>query len=230
MKLRFTAGEAAGAGFHYDEELTHYVAPNVVANTEGVVRLTVMNADGSLEGISNPIWVEREPLRRVYYGDLHQHTYLGDGRGVFEELYLNARRTGLLDFGAITPHHMSLGLTGPILQLEGREFPNDYWPELERANKTMKGWKGFVPILAYEYSVGTNLGGHHNAYYDGDAAPTTMQLDPNDPRAPIERMLNILIASEMSEVPSSLQSPRRNGSCLGSSALSAPMLGVLSTR
>jgi hypothetical protein len=192
LELRITDGEGAGSKFTYDEELTHYVARNVVASSEGVVRFTVMNANGSLSGISNPVWVEREPLRRVYYGDLHQHTYLGDGRGVFKELYLNARRTGLLDFGAITPHHMSLGLTGPILQLEGQEFPKDNWPDLEKANRVMKGWKGFVPILAYEYSVGTKLGGHHNIYYDGDEGPTTMQLEPNDPKAPIEKMLQIL--------------------------------------
>ncbi len=145
-----------------------------------------------MRGTSNPIWVERHPQRRVFYGDLHQHTYLGDGRGVFEEIYLYARRTGLLDFGAVTPHHIPLGVSGPMLNLDGVKFPHDYWPDLIRANKLIKGWQGFVPILAYEYSVGTNIGGHHNIFYLDDEAPTTMQLEPSEPSAPIARMLEIL--------------------------------------
>ncbi len=115
----------AASALQYEPDLLHYVARDVTANAEGVVRIEVRTRDGALRGTSNPIWVERYPLRRVFYGDLHQHTYLADGRGVFEELYLYARRTGLLDFGAVTPHHMPLGVSGPLLNLEGVSFPRD---------------------------------------------------------------------------------------------------------
>ena len=192
LKLRFASGGVAGSNFEYDPELLHYVARNVVANSPGTVRIDVQTEDGEYKGKSNPIWVERHPIRRVYWGDLHQHTYLHDGRGVYEELYLYARREGLLDFGALTPHQEPLSVRGPSYHLDGVSNPRDNWPDLVRANKIMKGWKGFVPILAYEYSVGTAAGGHHNVFYKGDDAPTVMHLDPNNPRAPIGQMLETL--------------------------------------
>ena len=164
----------------------------MVASKEGVSRIRVRTKDGRFEGVSNPIWVQRNPDRRVYFGDLHQHTYLGDGRGIYEELYLFARQVAMLDFGAVTPHHATLGSDGPILRLEGKTFPANYWPDLVRANKTMKGWKGFTPILAYEYSVGTAAGGHHNVFYADDEARSTMEIDPNQNRAPVGDMMKLL--------------------------------------
>lgn len=186
-------GEGEGVEIAYDEELMHYVARGINAGGEGVRRFTVRTAGGEARGVSNPMWVERYPDRRVFYGDLHQHTYLADGRGVFEELYLYARRVGLLDFGALTPHHRWLTGNGPSYHLaSGDRYPSDNWPALQAANRAMKGWRGFVPILGYEYSVGTAAGGHHNVFYNADEAPTTMHLDPNRPGAPVGEMLKTL--------------------------------------
>jgi len=192
LTFRLTSGEIAGGTFRYEPDLLHYVARDVVAKAEGVLRIGVQTADGQFRGLSNPVWVEADPPRRIYFGDLHQHTYLHDGRGVFEELYLYGRRVGLLDFGAVSPHHMPLSVTGPSLYLEGQRFPSENWPDLQKATKLMNGWQGFVSILGYEYSVGTNVGGHHNIYYNADEAPSTMQLDPADPLAPIGKMLRTL--------------------------------------
>ncbi len=184
--------------FEYDPELLHYVASNLVPTQAGVYRLKVRSLDGSLEGVSNPIRVENHPKRRVYYGDLHQHTYLHDGRGTYEELYLHARRNGLLDFGALTPHHMPLGVTGPSYIFDKFKDPRDHWPDMIRGNKRMNGWRDFVTILGYEYSVSTRLGGHHNVIYNADDAPTTMQLDPASNRADVGDMMDVL---ERSGVP-----------------------------
>jgi hypothetical protein len=180
------------ATFNYDADLMHYLARDAKATKEGVLRIRVRTADGKFEGESNPIWVERDPLRGVYYGELHQHTYLHDGRGRFEELYLYGRRVGLLDFGAVSPHHMPMSVTGPSLYLEGKRFPVDEWPTLQNVTKLVNGWKDFVSILGYEYSVGTAAGGHHNIFYNADEAPSTMQLDPKNPTAPIGQMLQTL--------------------------------------
>ncbi len=120
-RLEFAAPPLGSSPFEYDPELLHYVAKGLVANQEGVYRLAVRSLDGTLRGRSNPIRVAKHPKRRVFFGDLHQHTYLHDGRGVYEELYLHARRNGLLDFGSLTPHHMPLGVTGPQLHL--RQVP-----------------------------------------------------------------------------------------------------------
>ncbi len=192
LSFRVTSGNVSAGTFHYDPRLLHYVARDFMApQEEGVVRIGIETADGRIKGVSNPVWVERHPVRRVYYGELHQHTYLHDGRGVFVELYLYGRRVGLLDFAAITPHHMPMSVTGPAFHMGEQRWPSENWPELEKATKLMNGWEGLVTFLAYEYSVGTRVGGHHNLYYNADRAKTTMQLDPNHPMAPISRMLEI---------------------------------------
>ncbi len=192
LTFRVISGDIAGGSFRYEPDLEHYVARDAVAKKEGVLRTGVQTADGQYRGVSNPVWVEADPLRRIYFGDLHQHTYLADGRGVFEELYLYGRRMGLLDFGAVSPHHIPMSVSGPSFYLEGKRFPSENWPDLQKATKLMNGWQGFVSILGYEYSVGTNVGGHHNIYYNADEAKSTMQLDPAEPSAPIAKMLRTL--------------------------------------
>ncbi|MEK7752783.1 MAG: hypothetical protein AAB654_12755 [Acidobacteriota bacterium] len=198
LAFRVTSGAVEAGDFQYEPKLMHYVARDAIAASEGALRIGVETANGEVKGVSNPIWVQRHPVRRVYYGDLHQHTYLADGRGVFEELYLYARRVGLLDFGAVTPHHMPMSVTGPQLLLDGKKYAKENWPELMRVTKLMNGWEGLVSILGYEYSVGTNVGGHHNVFYNADQAKTTMQLDPNDPMAPVAKMLKTL---QLAKVP-----------------------------
>lgn len=187
--------ESDGVGVspvEYDAELQHYVARNVVASKTGVTRIRAVTKDGRVSGRSHPIWVEERPDDRVFFGDLHQHAYLHDGRGVPIELYLHARRVSLLDFGSVTPHQGPLGITGPSFRVDEFTDARDNWPLLEEGVKATKGWKGFVPILGYEYSVGTRDGGHHNVIYADDEAPTTMQLEPKSWRAPVGEMMKIL--------------------------------------
>jgi len=181
----------SGGRFEWDENLLHYVARDVRVDRPGVARIAVRTQDGKLRGVSNPVWVEEDPLHRVYFGELHQHTYLADGRGVFDELYLYGRRVGLLDFGAVTPHHMPLSVTGPQLNLAKR-YPRDNWPELETVTRAFNNWQGFVSLLGYEYSVGTEAGGHHNVFFNADKAKSTMHLNPSDPMAPVGKMIETL--------------------------------------
>ena len=192
LQLEFSDASLATNPFEYDPGLLHYVAAGVVAQQAGVHRLTVRSRDGVLRGTSNPVRIKPHAKRRIYYGDLHQYTYLHDGRGVYGELYLHARRNGLLDFGALTPHHMPLGVTGPSSHFDKYRDPRDNWPAMVRTNKLLNGWRDFVTILAYEYSVGTRLGGHHNVFYKADEAATTMQLDPGQNRVDVGRMMDIL--------------------------------------
>jgi len=195
--FRVTSTGVTGGNFRYEPELMHYVARDAVAASEGVLRIALSTADGQYRATSNPIWVERDPVRRVFYGELHQHTYLHDGRGVFDELYRYGRRVGLLDFGAVTPHHMPMSVTGPQFYLEKR-YPSENWPELQKVTKRFNGWQDFVSILGYEYSVGTAAGGHHNVFFNADEAKSTMQLDPAEPMAPIGKMLRTL---QLARVP-----------------------------
>ena len=178
LKIAIESDGVAVSPLEYDADLQHYVAQNVTASKTGVTRIRATTADGRFSGLSHPIWVEEHPTERVFFGDLHQHAYLHDGRGVPIELYLHARRVSLLDFGSVTPHQGPLGITGPQFRVDEFRDERDNWPLLEEGVKATKGWKGFVPILGYEYSVGTQAGGHHNVLYADDEAPTTMQLEP----------------------------------------------------
>lgn len=191
LAFRVRAGDVSGGTFHYDENLQHYIARDVVARREGVLRIEIETADGRLRGVSNPVWVKQDVLEGIYFGELHQHTYLHDGRGVFEELYVYGRRVGLLDFGAVTPHHMPMSVTGPNFYLDKR-YPVEEWPNLQKVTKALNGWQDLVTVLGYEYSVGTQAGGHHNILYNADRAASTMQLDPDNPMAPIGQMLKTL--------------------------------------
>jgi hypothetical protein len=190
LSLRLANGQAAirGGTFRYEQPLLHYVARDARIDREGVYRIEVETADGRVRGVSNPVWVESNPLRRAYFGELHQHTYLHDGRGVFDELYLYGRRVGLLDFGSVTPHHMPMSVSGPSLHT-GKQYPVEAWPELKASTKKFNGWQEFVSISGYEYSVGTQAGGHHNVFFNADDAKSTMELDPKNPMAPIGKML-----------------------------------------
>jgi len=190
LQLRLKGTGVSGGTFRYEDPLEHYVARDVKASQAGVLRLEAATADGRLQALSNPVWVEDDPLRRIYYGELHQHSYLHDGRGMFEELYLYGRRVGLLDFGSVTPHHTFLtGANGPSFYLGNKKFPVDEWPKLQSTTKAVNGWQDFVSLLGYEYSVNTPAGGHHNIFYNSDQAKTTMTLDPAEPNAPIAKML-----------------------------------------
>ncbi|MBI4906384.1 MAG: hypothetical protein HY820_22320 [Acidobacteria bacterium] len=199
LSLEMNAPGLSGAALVWDPQLEHYIARGVKVSRTGTLRLDVRTTDGRAHGVSNPVWVEADPLRGVYYGELHQHTYLADGRGVFDELYLYGRRVGLLDFGAVTPHHTFLtGANGPSFYLRGKKFPVDEWPKLQQVTKSVNGWQGFVSLLGYEYSVGTALGGHHNVFYNADKTPSVMHLNAREPNAPVAKMLETL---KLSRVP-----------------------------
>ena len=180
LDFRIAGGSVVGGTFRYDPSLMHYIARDVMATSLGTERLLIESVDGRFRSLSNPVWVERSPNRRVYYGELHQHSYLQDGRGVFSELFLYGRRVGLLDFASITPHHAYIRGLGPFYYLDNYDWRRNHWPEMQRVNRKMNGWQGLVTIPGYEYSVSMAMGGHHNVYYNADEAPTQMDLDPID--------------------------------------------------
>ncbi|HZO54051.1 MAG TPA: DUF3604 domain-containing protein [Bryobacteraceae bacterium] len=197
LKLKVRSADIQGGNFAWDQALQHYIARDVVAIAPGTLRIEVGTEDGQYRATSNPVWVESDPVRRTYFGELHQHTYLADGRGNFEDLYLYGRRVGLLDFGAVTPHHNGLTGQGPDFYVAKR-YPVDAWPALQATTRMVNGWQGFVSLLGYEYSVGTAIGGHHNIFYNADSARSTMELDPMNPNAPIAKMLQTV---QLARVP-----------------------------
>ena len=88
----------------------------VVFRSPGVHRIEVVDALRPLvTGESNPAWVSvEEPLRRLYWGDLHGHTCFSDGSGGLDHYLEHARDESFLDFVAVTDHADEHGLRGHL--------------------------------------------------------------------------------------------------------------------
>ncbi len=55
--------------------------PNIRFDAPGVYRLEIRSLDGAITGVANPVLVEDEPKRRIYWGDTHGHSGFAEGVG-----------------------------------------------------------------------------------------------------------------------------------------------------
>jgi hypothetical protein len=125
-------------------------------------------------GISNPIVVKDTWPEKIYWGDLHQHTYFADGRGTPAANYEYAISTSCLDFCAVAPHQESTYAPG-LLRVEGAPVQKG-WEELTEAAEAYNG-AGIVTILGSEAGSLARIAGHMNSYYlDVDNRPELERL------------------------------------------------------
>ncbi len=75
---------------------------------EGGYWFEVASADGRLRGRSNPVLVERNPSRRLYWGELHGHSGWEEGTGSVPRYFEFARDVAYLDFASLTGHDLFL--------------------------------------------------------------------------------------------------------------------------
>jgi hypothetical protein len=132
-----------------------------------------------LTGVSNPVLVDPDPDGlRIFWGDLHAHTNLGQGLESPEFIYRWARDIEGLDFIS----HVEHDAAGDIDIWVGEEFRDyragmsdirDYIEETWDLRKSLvrshyqEGT--FVPFLGYEWA--SNVYGHMNVIYRVDDAP-----------------------------------------------------------
>ncbi|HEX2323894.1 MAG TPA: hypothetical protein VHQ00_00775, partial [Chloroflexota bacterium] len=192
-------GGAAGTA-RYDAGRRCHVVEGVCCPAEGVYTLhAALSGAPRVAGEGNPM-VAREPwAERVYWGDLHQHSYHDDGRGVPAASYAYARSTSFLDFCAVTPHQESV-LGPPLHRLGGP--PQRAWEELIAAAEGSEG-PDLVTFLGSEASSLAPLAGHMNAYYlDHGNRPEFERLGVSPPpgggRYPIETYAQYLDVLERS--------------------------------
>ena len=81
-------------------------------SSPGIKYIRVVDPLSGLEGISNPIRVSAaKPKERLFWGDLHCHSFFGDGIRSPEEIYAFARDESFLDIFALTDHTEALSDT-----------------------------------------------------------------------------------------------------------------------
>ena len=107
---------------------------------------------------SNPIEVfDKQPKRRLLWGDLHCHTENShDGSGSVTGLYRYARDVSRLDFCACSDH------VSP-------RYPADQWERIQQAAEGFNEPGRFVSILGYEWSNAWH--GDKNVYFAQDYEP-----------------------------------------------------------
>lgn len=122
------------------------------SEAEGILRYTL--SDGQRSARSNPVRLEPAGTgSKVYFGDIHGHTLLSDGRGTPDDFYRYARDVAALDFCALTDHDYMLS--------------DDMWAAIQKATETAHAPGKFVTLHAYEWSGMTDVGGDHNVYFRG---------------------------------------------------------------
>ena len=116
----------------------------------GVYRFAIRSADGGIVGTSNPVLVEAEPQRRIYWGDTHGHSGFAEGVGSAERFMRWARDDARLDYVTHSEHDIWMDeREWQVLAENVRQFSSD----------------DFIAFLGYEWTVQNVQGGHHNVLF-----------------------------------------------------------------
>jgi len=152
---------AQGATVRFSENDRGIRQVSVSLPSDGTYYFTVFDEFRGISGLSNPISTNffRDGLN-VFFGDIHGHNDLCDGRGTIDEYYQWARDVRRLDFAALTNH------------VEGakRYDVPDFWETVKRKAEEYNHPGRFVTFLAFEWGSWT-LFGDKCVYYLTDEAP-----------------------------------------------------------
>lgn len=110
----------------------------------------------ALASESNPVDVSAKQAP-LYWGDLHAQSVIGCGARSIDAYYAHARDFAAADFGS---HQANCFL------VSGEE-----WDETQASTRRHHAERRFVTFLGVEWSGASNVGGDHNLYFPGDAAP-----------------------------------------------------------
>lgn len=117
----------------------------------------------------------------IYFGELHGHTNLSDGRPSVDEYFVNIRDNAKLDFAALSDHdHGGIGK---------EELFGESWNIIKRKVKEYYEPHKFTTILAYErdsYPWYNNMVVYYNSH-DGEILPHS--IDGELTRKELEDML-----------------------------------------
>ena len=142
----------------------------------GFYWIEAIDEENGFRARSNPIQVfEKEPKKRLYWGDLHVHTDMSsDARSdahttsTYEGSYLIGRYRYFLDFMANTDHH----------SLADMDYGAAHWERMKGITNQANDPGHFVTLVANELSHGK---GDQNVYFPGDEAPFLLADTKNHP-------------------------------------------------
>ena len=158
-----TTSFAEGAGPYRNDRRAIRRIDGLRFTTPGIKFVRVRDPASGVEGISNPIGVEAQsPSERLFWGDLHTHTFFTDAIRCPEEIYAFARDEAFLDICALSDHSEALTDT--------------QWEYFVNVTNRFNEPGRFATLVGGEW---TNMRyGHRNYYYRGDGGPILRCTDP----------------------------------------------------
>ncbi|MEZ5063257.1 MAG: CehA/McbA family metallohydrolase [bacterium] len=143
-------------------------ARDIVFRTPGFQRVTVRSDHGET-AIAGPVFVARteeelrvragEPARRLYWGDAHGHTDLGDGTNPPTTYLAYARDVARLDFTCVSEHDLQQYLD------VGFDTVPSGWDSVRTVAEEFRR-PGFAVLLGWEWS--SREWGHRVVLFPGD--------------------------------------------------------------
>jgi hypothetical protein len=197
--IRDLTFEIMGSGIQYDAVAydaarKRHTIKGCRVKCPGVHRIAMRTKDGRAKGRSHPIVARADVKKRVFWGDLHQHSYLWDGRGRPLANYQYGADVGCLDFGAVASHQAGMYLP-PLNHLpKGACAAQQGWEEVVEAG-TNAASESFVPFFGYEEAVRSG-GGDYNVYFmNPKDQPVHVRLGGREPEN-MREFVSVLAASE----------------------------------
>lgn len=150
------------------------VIDDMSLNKAGIHQFTVRDAITGVAGVSNPVWCRENPKRRLYWGEMHCHSFYSDGHSTKDELFSFLRDVALLDFAAITDHDVEAdSQDNTVLEM---------WRATQHTSALFHEPGKFVTFPAWEWSPhryainGDHFYGDHNVFYEKED-PARILLD-----------------------------------------------------
>lgn len=128
---------------------------NLPRLAKGIYRVVAVDIEsGKQTALSNPLQViGRNEGDELFWGGMHAHTEMSDGRGTPAEAYAKARDDAMLDFAALGDH--------------GAHMNENDWKGMQELTDNWNADGEFVTLIGYEW----NSGRTHINVYSADPIP-----------------------------------------------------------
>lgn len=165
-------------------------ASDIFDNEESTARIKIVDQEKGLELKTNPVRILNASVsKKLFWGDLHNHSSLSDGFGDIDEIYQYARDFANLDVFALTDHDNYLHHHTSYFRYRRDSFD---WKLMQEKAFQYYQPGSFVTFSAYEWTASWYdwTVGHLNVYFLHDDGPyySCLEKDSNTPRKIIKKL------------------------------------------